>query len=63
MTDQQEYKAAESEYVKIKIFLEKPRCINCDNWTAGHCGHYGPVPESHWYTPTECDKWMVQIPF
>lgn len=63
MNDKEAYEAAEAEHIKIRIFLEKPRCINCEKWTAGHCEHYGPVPENHWFTPTTCDKWMVQIPF
>lgn len=63
MDDKQAFDTAAAEFDKIKAFLDKPRCINCDEFTNGNCGHYGPVPESHWYKINECAKWFVKIPF
>ena len=63
MTDKQAYEAALSEYGRVKAFIDKPRCVNCDNFSKGECGHYGPVPEEHQYKPTDCERWMYQIPF
>jgi hypothetical protein len=63
MDDKQAWHAAAAEYDKIKAFLDRPRCINCDNYLNGVCEHYGPVPEEHWYTPNDCDKWEANLPF
>jgi hypothetical protein len=63
MDDKQAWHAASDEFDKIKVFLDKPRCINCEEFYNGQCGHYGPVPEAHQYKPNECPKWMVKIPF
>ena len=63
MDDKQAWHQAAAELERIKAFVDKPRCINCEEFSAGVCGHYGQVPESHWYKPNDCTKWFVKIPF
>jgi len=63
MDDREAWHAASDEFDRVKAFLGRPRCINCEEFMGGSCGHFGPVPEPHWYKPTECPKWMVKIPF
>jgi len=63
MDDRQAWHEAAAELERLKTFVDKPRCINCEEFSAGTCGHYGPVPESHWYKVTECAKWFVKIPY
>lgn len=63
MTDKEAYEAAADELDRVKAFVEKPRCINCDRWIGGKCDVYGEVPEEYWYTPSDCNRWMLKLPF
>lgn len=63
MTDKEAYEAAAEELDRVKDFVEKPRCINCDRWIGGKCDVYGEVPEEYWFTPSDCNRWMLKLPF
>jgi hypothetical protein len=63
MDDKQAWHEAATELERLKAFVDKPRCINCEEFSAGVCGHYGPIPDHYWYKVTECAKWFVKIPF
>ena len=63
MTDKEAYEAAAAELDRVKAFVEKPRCINCDRWIGGKCDVYGEVPEEYWFTPSDCNRWMLKLPF
>lgn len=63
MTDQQAWQAATDEVHAIRIFLDKPRCINCGEFSGGVCGHFGEVPSEYWHSLTDCEKWELDIPF
>ena len=62
-TDRTDYHAACAELDRIKAFVDRPRCINCEEFSAGTCGHHGEIPEEYWYSPNDCKQWMIKLPF
>lgn len=65
MTDKEQYEAALKTQSQVTKFIDTPRCINCDNFSAtGECTEYRTsIEPEYMYTPNECEKWSPLIPF
>ena len=66
MNDKDAYELGLAELEKIKAFMDRPRCVNCEFFRdlEGVCGEIMEiVPESFRHTPNRCGSWMHKLPF
>ena len=59
----QEYEGKLLKIAELRLEVDKPRCINCDELWEGQCRQHGPIPEEYLYQVNECPTYAPIMPF
>lgn len=59
----QEYEGKLLKIAELRLEVDKPRCINCDELWEGQCRVHGPIPEEYVCQVNDCPSHNHIIPF
>lgn len=59
----QEYEGKLLKIAELRLEVDKPRCINCDELWEGQCRVHGPIPDDYVCQVNDCPSHNHIIPF